>query len=117
MVFSNLPKVPHGRRKWFGFWEMIWTTLALSIYNNCAHPCSNLPLFYTRIIMNGLRSYYNSIQRKYDIYPKYIINFNFSNAVGNSVQLVNSMPSPRFIKSHLPWQLLPQQLDIVKPKV
>lgn len=27
------------------------------------------------------------------------------------------MPSPRFIKSHLPWNLLPTQLDTVKPKI
>lgn len=27
------------------------------------------------------------------------------------------MPSPRFIKSHLPWQLLPTQLDSVKPRI
>lgn len=38
-------------------------------------------------------------------------------SIQNSVQLVNDMPSPRCIKSHLPLQLLPEQFDIVKPKV
>lgn len=38
-------------------------------------------------------------------------------AFAESVQRVNDMPSPRFIKSHLPWQLLPTQLDVVKPKI
>ena len=27
------------------------------------------------------------------------------------------MPSPRFIKTHLPLQLLPDMLDVVKPKI
>lgn len=38
-------------------------------------------------------------------------------AIGNSVQLVSGLPSPRFLKSHLPYQLLPEQMDQVKPKV
>jgi len=42
---------------------------------------------------------------------------NCRSAIGNSVQQVSNLPSPRFIKSHLPLQLLPQQLDTVKPKI
>ncbi|XP_055683255.1 luciferin sulfotransferase-like [Lutzomyia longipalpis] len=38
-------------------------------------------------------------------------------SIGNSVSCVDSLPSPRFIKTHLPWQLLPNQLDTVKPKI
>jgi hypothetical protein len=38
-------------------------------------------------------------------------------ALGNSVDLVESMQSPRFIKSHLNWELLPDSLNTVKPKV
>lgn len=34
-----------------------------------------------------------------------------------SVQRVHDMPSPRFIKSHLPYHLLPTQMDTVKPKI
>nr|CAD7206139.1 unnamed protein product [Timema douglasi] len=37
--------------------------------------------------------------------------------LGNSVDLVESMPSPRYIKSHLPLELLPAQLDVVRPKL
>ncbi|KAL1138260.1 hypothetical protein AAG570_009949 [Ranatra chinensis] len=35
----------------------------------------------------------------------------------NSVDQVENMPSPRFIKTHLPWGLLPAQLEQVKPKI
>ena len=35
----------------------------------------------------------------------------------SSVEKANQMPSPRFIKSHLPAQLLPRQLWTVKPKI
>ncbi|XP_039285780.1 luciferin sulfotransferase [Nilaparvata lugens] len=39
--------------------------------------------------------------------------------LGNSVDLVEAMPKgqPRFIKTHLPLELLPKQLTIVKPKI
>lgn len=31
--------------------------------------------------------------------------------------LLNQMPSPRFIKTHLPVELLPKQIWLKKPKV
>lgn len=34
-----------------------------------------------------------------------------------SVTCVHKLPSPRYVKSHLPWQLLPIQMDIVRPKM
>ncbi|KAK6622471.1 hypothetical protein RUM43_012828 [Polyplax serrata] len=37
--------------------------------------------------------------------------------LGNSVDLVESLSSPRFIKSHLPWELLPKDLKVTEPKV
>lgn len=37
--------------------------------------------------------------------------------LGNSVEIVERMPSPRYVKSHLPWDLLPLQLKSKKPKV
>ncbi|XP_033609943.1 luciferin sulfotransferase isoform X2 [Cryptotermes secundus] len=37
--------------------------------------------------------------------------------LGNSVELVENMQSPRYIKSHLTWELLPAALSTVKPKV
>ncbi|KAJ6635541.1 Luciferin sulfotransferase [Pseudolycoriella hygida] len=37
--------------------------------------------------------------------------------MGTSVKLTQSLPSPRFIKSHLPWQLLPKNLSTVNPKI
>jgi hypothetical protein len=37
--------------------------------------------------------------------------------LGNSVDLVENMQSPRYIKSHLTWELLPAALNTVKPKV
>ncbi|XP_062704881.1 luciferin sulfotransferase-like [Aedes albopictus] len=35
----------------------------------------------------------------------------------NSVTCVHNMPSPRFVKCHLPWQLLPNEMDQVRPKM
>lgn len=37
--------------------------------------------------------------------------------IGNSVEQVENMASPRFIKTHLPVPLLPEQLNGVKPKI
>lgn len=37
--------------------------------------------------------------------------------LGDSVKYVDEMPSPRFIKTHLPWDLLPKQIHEKKPKV
>ncbi|XP_049956268.1 luciferin sulfotransferase-like isoform X1 [Schistocerca serialis cubense] len=39
--------------------------------------------------------------------------------VTNSVKYIDEMPSPRFIKTHIPWELLPRQIQdgSVKPKV
>ena len=30
---------------------------------------------------------------------------------------MENMASPRYIKSHLPWDLLPEQMSTVKPRV
>ncbi|XP_067007721.2 luciferin sulfotransferase [Anabrus simplex] len=35
----------------------------------------------------------------------------------NSVESVQLLPSPRYLKTHLPWELLPTQLSTVKPKI
>jgi hypothetical protein len=37
--------------------------------------------------------------------------------IGETVDLVEKMRSPRYIKSYLPKELLPKQLETVKPKV
>lgn len=37
--------------------------------------------------------------------------------LGDSIENISNMPRPRYIKSHLPWDLLPKQLDEKKPKV
>lgn len=37
--------------------------------------------------------------------------------IGNSVEYVRNQASPRYIKSHLPIQLLPKQMEKVKPKI
>ncbi|XP_001863521.2 sulfotransferase family cytosolic 1B member 1 [Culex quinquefasciatus] len=34
-----------------------------------------------------------------------------------SVTCVHNLPSPRYVKCHLPWQLLPKQMDTVRPKM
>nr|CAI5870017.1 unnamed protein product [Callosobruchus analis] len=41
----------------------------------------------------------------------------FGDNFTNSVDYVESMPSPRSIKTHLPFQLLPIEIDRVKPKI
>ncbi|KAG8223340.1 hypothetical protein J437_LFUL001218, partial [Ladona fulva] len=38
-------------------------------------------------------------------------------ALKNSVDYVKNLTSPRYIKTHLPWELLPQQLKTKKPKI
>jgi hypothetical protein len=48
--------------------------------------------------------------------------FKYENSLGkdlieNSVELVNNLPSPRYIKSHLPLPLLPTELDKIKPRI
>jgi len=45
-------------------------------------------------------------------HPEYV-----HHLMGNSVDAVENLTSPRFIKSHLPWELLPDQISQVKPKV
>lgn len=40
-----------------------------------------------------------------------------SKTIGDSVSYVANLPSPRYIKSHLPLDLLPKQLNKIKPKV
>lgn len=37
--------------------------------------------------------------------------------LGDSIENIIKMPRPRYIKSHLPWDLLPRQLREKKPKV
>ncbi|CAH1105251.1 unnamed protein product [Psylliodes chrysocephalus] len=41
----------------------------------------------------------------------------FKNLFTNSVDFVNQLPSPRYVKSHLPFQLLPTEMQQVKPKI
>ncbi|KAI4460791.1 sulfotransferase sult [Holotrichia oblita] len=36
---------------------------------------------------------------------------------GNSIEYVKGLPSPRFIKSHIPYEQLPTKLHIIKPKI
>ncbi|XP_034659949.1 luciferin sulfotransferase [Drosophila subobscura] len=38
-------------------------------------------------------------------------------AFGNTVELVRNLPRPRYARSHLSWQLLPEQFDEVKPRI
>jgi Sulfotransferase domain. len=41
----------------------------------------------------------------------------WKNELGNSVDMVEMMPSPRYIKTHLTLELLPEEIEEVKPKV
>ncbi|KAK7604004.1 hypothetical protein V9T40_004277 [Parthenolecanium corni] len=41
----------------------------------------------------------------------------WKNMLTNSVDQVENMSSPRCIKTHLPWDLLPTQINTVKPKI
>ncbi|XP_055854126.1 sulfotransferase 1E1 [Episyrphus balteatus] len=40
-----------------------------------------------------------------------------NSAIGNTVELVEKMPRPRLVRSHLPWDLLPKDLEKVCPKI
>lgn len=40
-----------------------------------------------------------------------------SQKFGNTVDLVRNLPRPRFARSHLPWPLLPEQFETVKPRI
>ncbi|EDW67338.1 luciferin sulfotransferase [Drosophila virilis] len=40
-----------------------------------------------------------------------------ADAFGNTVELVRNLPRPRYARSHLSWQLLPEQFETVKPKI
>ncbi|KAH8318852.1 hypothetical protein KR074_007882 [Drosophila pseudoananassae] len=40
-----------------------------------------------------------------------------SKAFGNTVDLVRNLPRPRYARSHLSWQLLPEQFETVKPRI
>ncbi|KAI8115272.1 hypothetical protein FF38_13467 [Lucilia cuprina] len=40
-----------------------------------------------------------------------------SNSLGNTVETVRNMPRPRFSRSHLPWHLLPKDLETSKAKI
>ncbi|EDW83235.1 uncharacterized protein Dwil_GK22430 [Drosophila willistoni] len=40
-----------------------------------------------------------------------------SQAFGNTVDMVRNLPRPRYARSHLSWQLLPEQFDQIKPKI
>ncbi|XP_017774558.1 PREDICTED: sulfotransferase 1C2-like [Nicrophorus vespilloides] len=42
---------------------------------------------------------------------------NFIAGYGNSVEIVENWPTPRFIKTHLPVEFLPTQMHKVKPKI
>lgn len=56
--------------------------------------------------------------RKLSLVPIWIwFRFMYRSSIGNSVQQVGNLRSPRYIKSHLPMQLLPRKLTTVKPKV
>ncbi|XP_075147263.1 sulfotransferase 2 isoform X2 [Haematobia irritans] len=39
-----------------------------------------------------------------------------SHALGDTVETVRNMPRPRFARSHLPWHLLPKDMDASKAK-
>ncbi|KAK3926899.1 Luciferin sulfotransferase [Frankliniella fusca] len=41
----------------------------------------------------------------------------FAKELGDTVEMVENMASPRYIKSHLPWDLLPEEMAVVKPRV
>lgn len=41
----------------------------------------------------------------------------FFSQLGNSVENVEKSPRPRYVKTHLPWELLPREMNEKKPKV
>lgn len=41
----------------------------------------------------------------------------FFSQLGNSVENVENIARPRYVKTHLPWELLPAKLSEKKPKV
>ncbi len=77
------------------------------------------PIGINRILSRRLQFMDDVIKMEFAntvVFAKPTIFFHSAN-MPNSVELVDNLPSPRFIKTHLPWQLLPKGLSTVKPKV
>lgn len=51
-----------------------------------------------------------------NMYP-IIFKFNFRENIGDSVDFIDNRPSPRYIKTHIDLDMLPKQINEVKPKV
>ncbi|XP_063979031.1 luciferin sulfotransferase [Diachasmimorpha longicaudata] len=80
--------------------EMVWC-----IGNNLDYESAKTPL----LIRNPLLE-----SSALMVTGKYV---DFFSQFGNSVENVEKMQRPRYIKSHLPWELLPQEISKKKPKI
>lgn len=64
--------------------------------------------------LNKIYIKFKNVQIKYKLF---IFIFVFSNTLGNTVEAIKNMPRPRFARSHLPWHLLPKDIETSQAKV
>lgn len=79
----------------------------IMIFYNCKENCNLIILIVLHISFRG-RGSVIMVNGKFDEWFK---------DLGDSVENITKMPRPRYIKTHLPWDLLPRQFHEKKPKV
>lgn len=80
--------------------EMVWC-----IGNDCNYEKAKIPLLIRNPLLEA-----SGIM----VSGKYV---DFFSQLGNSVEKVENMARPRYVKTHLPWELLPRQIPEKTPKM
>ncbi|KAK0162555.1 hypothetical protein PV327_006323 [Microctonus hyperodae] len=80
--------------------EMVWC-----IGNNFNYEDAKVPLLLRNPLLEG-----SALM----VTGKYV---KFFSQLGNSVENVEKSSRPRYVKTHLPWELLPREMNEKKPKI